>query len=59
MAKSIKDAPSMESEDRAFFKSAYQNNPTARKEILEYMKKYNLTPEQVFGTKTMPPIRRK
>ena len=46
-----KNAPTMESEDRAFFLSAYKSNPKAKKAMDAEMKKLGLTPEQYFGVK--------
>ena len=46
-----KKATSMQSEDAAFFRNAYKNNPAARKSIEAEMKKRGLSAEAVFGKK--------
>ncbi len=46
---------SMPDEDRAFFMSAYRNDPKARKAMDAEMKRLGLTPEQYFGVRSDPP----
>lgn len=52
MPKTTRKQTSMQDEDRAFFKAAYQNNPQAKKEMDADMKKLGMTPAQYFGEKS-------
>ena len=49
-----KNVPSMPDEDRAFFMSAYKNNPIAKMEMDADMKKKGVTYEQYFGIEETP-----